>query len=571
MKQLLFSVSMKTCKMRQQYLRIMLVLLAFFSLSEAKSQYDFSAMNEDGLTLYYSYINDGKELELARESYKKGSIRNYEELYGKVLRIPAEVTHQGRTRKVTQIQEYALAYAGMTEVVLPPTMKKICPFAFYHCDVKVLNIPDNIETIDQKAFSVVLDRLTVGKGLKKVESGNFIRVDSLIVDDIRSFLEIDFQSSNFFDDIIGLLFDSNYTLITDLIIPEGFTKIGKSIRGCQSIRSVRIPNSITEIDDNAFSECRNLSNVYYHDNIIKIGEHAFSACSITSIKLPENLIIIDDYAFYNCPLSEIVIPNKVEEIHSDAFSRNHYQLEKNNLQLVVLPQSLKVIGSQAFDSGDGLLTVISNIENPALCPAGNYANAFNKNTLMNATLYIPVGTKSAYESAKGWKDFVYMEEGIPTISQITITTSNDGYATFYDSKSAYILPSGLSAYTISGIKNNILQSQKIDGSIVPRGVPVILVSASKASNTYTLTSTDRSVSYSGTNYLRGSDSDANTTGDGYHYKLCYGDGSSSNVFGWYWGTDNGGSFAINGHKAWLVIPKSEKAPTRSIIMNNNNK
>ena len=76
--------------------------------------------------------------------------------------------------------------------------------------------------------------------------------------------------------------------------------------------------------------------------------------------------------------------------------------------------------------------------------------------------------------------------------------------------------------------------------------------------TYTLTSTTESASYTGTNYLQGSDNATTTKGDGYHYKLCYGSSGSSlsNIFGWYWGASNGGAFQIDGHKAWLVLPKS---------------
>lgn len=42
----------------------------------------------------------------------------------------------------------------------------------------------------------------------------------------------------------------------------------------------------------------------------------------------------------------------------------------------------------------------------------------------------------------------------------------------------------------------------------------------------------------------------------------------SNVFGWYWGTQNGGAFQIEGHKAWLVIPKSSAA-TRGFAIDGN--
>ena len=48
-----------------------------------------------------------------------------------------------------------------------------------------------------------------------------------------------------------------------------------------------------------------------------------------------------------------------------------------------------------------------------------------------------------------------------------------------------------------------------------------------------------------------------TIGDGLHYKLAYGNAGSNlgDVFGWYWGAQNGGAFQIEGHKAWLVVPK----------------
>ena len=33
---------------------------------------------------------------------------------------------------------------------------------------------------------------------------------------------------------------------------------------------------------------------------------------------------------------------------------------------------------------------------------------------MNATLYVPIGTKEKYMEAEGWKDFVFIEEMSPT-------------------------------------------------------------------------------------------------------------------------------------------------------------
>ncbi len=86
----------------------------------------------------------------------------------------------------------------------------------------------------------------------------------------------------------------------------------------------------------------------------------------------------------------------------------------------------------------------------------------------------------------------------------------------------------------------------------------MLINSSRRAGTYTLTASDSQGTYNGTNLLHGSDAATTTTGDGYHYKLSYGqsDSNLSNVFGWYWGAQNGAPFQIEGHKAWLVVPKS---------------
>lgn len=156
-------------------------------------------------------------------------------------------------------------------------------------------------------------------------------------------------------------------------------------------------------------------------------------------------------------------------------------------------------------------------------------------------------------------------------SNYEVNISSKGYATFYDSQSAYTLPNGLSAQVVTNAANNKLTYKTIaDGSVsgvIPAGTAVMLVSDSKKSGTYTLEATESSASYSGTNLLRGSDEAQMTTGDGYHYKLSYGQTGTawSDVFGWYWGADNGGSFMTEGHKAWLVVPKSA-ASTRGFTV-----
>lgn len=141
----------------------------------------------------------------------------------------------------------------------------------------------------------------------------------------------------------------------------------------------------------------------------------------------------------------------------------------------------------------------------------------------------------------------------------TVTTSSAGYATFYDSQSAYTLPSGLTAKVVESVSGGKLSCRTLNGNVVPKGVPVMLEGNDKKAATYTLTTTQGTTTYSGTNLLQGSDETTTTTGSGLHYKLTYGPSSNDelrNVFGWYWGAQNGAPFRIEGHKAWLVLPLS---------------
>ena len=146
------------------------------------------------------------------------------------------------------------------------------------------------------------------------------------------------------------------------------------------------------------------------------------------------------------------------------------------------------------------------------------------------------------------------------------------YATFYDSLSAYRLTAGLTASVVTGVNNGKLAYKVIaDGTksenVVPKGVAVMLTSAKGEPSDYTMTPVESNATYTGENWLRGSDNITTTTGTNcLFYKLSYGPSGTerSNIFGWYWGAANGGAFQIEGHKAWLAVPKSAGVKTRGI-------
>jgi hypothetical protein len=146
------------------------------------------------------------------------------------------------------------------------------------------------------------------------------------------------------------------------------------------------------------------------------------------------------------------------------------------------------------------------------------------------------------------------------------------YATFYDSETAYMLTSGLTASVVTGMNNKKLVYEQIaegdkSNNVIPKGVAVLLTNSKSDTSPCMLIPTESTASYLGINWLYGSDVATTTKAEGSNrfYKLSYGHSNTelSDVFGWYWGAANGGAFQIEGHRAWLAVPTSEGISTRS--------
>ncbi len=99
---------------------------------------------------------------------------------------------------------------------------------------------------------------------------------------------------NVTDDLIIEIENSNFISIDEknLVVPEYVefnnekylvTEIGNNaFSGCTNLTSVTIPNSVTSIGDKAFSGCSGLKNVVIGENVTTIGKKAFSDCSALS-------------------------------------------------------------------------------------------------------------------------------------------------------------------------------------------------------------------------------------------------------------------------------------------------
>lgn len=156
-------------------------------------------------------------------------------------------------------------------------------------------------------------------------------------------------------------YNSGITFPEKLVIPskignEVITKIGNNaFSGCTDLKELELPNTLTEIGWSAFESCpietlvincnitlpiirllheesviNNLINLIIGEGIKEIGSHTSGGWTthlfdqrnkLKKVKLPESLVVIGEEAFWYCgELIEINFPSNLERIKESAFS-----------------------------------------------------------------------------------------------------------------------------------------------------------------------------------------------------------------------------------------------------------
>lgn len=276
---------------------------------------------------------------------------------------------------------------AIDKVVLPPTLKKIGSYAFQNTSLTSVNIPDNVETIENNAFGRV-------KRLQEVH------------------------------------------------LPDNLTALGGSaFEYCRNLRAVKIPSKIKVITWYAFRDCSSLQSVELHDSITGFGNESFAGCDLREITLPksttavgnhafegnanlskvtfnEGLIYIGESAFQNTAIDTLNCPSTLRNIYNSAFAgcRNlrqinlnegltrieTYALANNKATEIVLPSSLEYCAGGAFDDCDSLVTIEARSVMP---PNTDNGCPLTSADLTKAILYVPVWSLAEYQLATGWNQF----------------------------------------------------------------------------------------------------------------------------------------------------------------------
>jgi hypothetical protein len=150
-------------------------------------------------------------------------------------------------------------------------------------------------------------------------------------------------------------------MIDGLAVTDIGTNAFQNTNGLQgsALTSVSIPDSVTNIGDEAFYGCDGLTNVTFGDSITSIGNYAFSgqflmglgaylSPPLTIVTIPSSVTNIGIGAFEGCPdLINVTIPGSVISIGNYAF------FGCQALTNVTMAEGLASIGAYAFSGSIG--------------------------------------------------------------------------------------------------------------------------------------------------------------------------------------------------------------------------
>lgn len=403
---------------------------------------DFYVNNQDGVRIYYKYINGGYDVAVSHA----GGIGND---YKGHVNIPEKVTYNEKTMDVKQIYEDAFYESKVESVTIPKSIESIGEHAFTKCAVlKDVNISDGVYRIEDFAFSdcPLLKSIVI--------PNNVIYIGKYVFQNCTSLSSI--TLCNNLSTLSSYIF-SGCSSLTNFVIPNSIEKIGAgAFKGCTSLSSINIHDNITEIGSSAFESCTSLKKIVIPNSVKELGSFAFAECtSLTDVVLSKNVRVIGirlfsgcvkltninnsylstdwirERAFYNCRSLTSITIKGVTSIEKEAFA-----YATNLKSLVINFNSPSNSRDLWINEGsfycEKLMSVVCFDEHPREIRGIDYSNStFHPNTFTKGILYVPTGSVETYKKTKGWQDFKNIVEFNPTTIEV-INKSNNKKMVVYD-------------------------------------------------------------------------------------------------------------------------------------------
>ncbi len=323
--------------------------------------------------------------------------------------------------------------SSLSTLIIPKEVKSIGMSAFKGCrKLEWIDLPSKLEKIDQYAFENCTNITTVISRLDSIIIDIDENVFTSIYDKATLFVPMSADSADAFDNstiqlyraangwnkfttIIGgekkisqPLNNKTYEYLTGpktatLIDATNVVDMDVTIDGIVSIENADY--TVKTVSESAFKDNSNKSKfakLTIKEGVQRIESNAFANFSaLASLSLPSSLRYIGDNAFKgNGSLENLEIPEVVDTISIGMYAFSGC----SKINKIQLPSTLTKIGDYAFNNCNNVYDIINKVRNPF--PISD--NVFSSYT---AAMYVPIGSKEAYQKASGWKNFKTIYEG----------------------------------------------------------------------------------------------------------------------------------------------------------------
>ena len=118
--------------------------------------------------------------------------------------------------------------------------------------------------------------------------------------------------------------------LKSIVIPEGVTEIGEDAFSVnKGLKQVVLPGTLKTIDKMAFNNCSCLTEIILPDGLESIGEFCFDGCeSLQELRIPESVTILPRGLCSNCySLKNLIMSDSVTEIGKNIIQKNRIMKE----------------------------------------------------------------------------------------------------------------------------------------------------------------------------------------------------------------------------------------------------
>ncbi len=269
----------------------------------------------------------------------------------------------------------------------------------------------------------------------------------------------------------------NSTGLTEVTIPESVTEISQNAFSyADKLIKVTLPSSLTKLENSVFSGCSSLTTVNIPESLTSVGSYAFSGTAIESIVLPETVTELGDGAFSRCTkLTSVNIPDGITEIGMFTFS------DCKALTSLHIPASVEKMYAYVFEGCFSLKTLTVDEENQYFKSVDDVIYNKDMTTLI---LYAPKKECTAFDvpsTVKIIDSYAFQSAGLKTVT-LPDELNEIGYAAFIKSSVESIkIPASVTKLgSLVFSKCNSLTSVVFEDGITIKEIPYSAFSSSSA-------------------------------------------------------------------------------------------